>query len=309
MTVWTKLLVAASGSLLVCCTATAQEPDVFPVATGPQRSAPGAELPAAPPSPLPSGFSLPDADGTPAASSQGIAAAGNGRVIWATAGTKLLKLASNAPSTVDVRNVAGLAQGEQLVGVDFRKNGQLYAVGSTSRLFAVATASATATAVSFAPFAARLDGTAFGFGFDPVSDLARVTSNTAENIRIEADTGTVTNVDGALRYAPGDTNAGIVPRVSGVAYAADGAGYAIDAKIGSLARIVDSYSGELTTIGALGIAGAEVAGFDIAGADALAALRIGTMTSLYAVDLSTGKVAKVGSIGDGSPVTGLAIEP
>ena len=208
-----------------------------------------------------------------------------------------------------MHDVAGLAQGEQLVGLDFRKNGTLYAVGTTSRLFSIAPSTATATAISFAPFATPLDGTAFGFGFDPVSDLARVTSNTAENIRIEAETGTVTNVDGPVHYAAGDANANALPHVSAVAYAASGVGYAIDAQTGSLARIVDSYSGEIETIGTLGVTVTAVGGFDIAGNDAFAALRVGTVTSLYAVDLATGKVVSMGKIGDGGPVTGLAIQP
>ena len=90
-----------------------------------------------------------------------------------------------------------------------------------------------------------------------------------------------------------------------MAYAADGVGYALDAQTGSLARIVDSYSGELQTIGTLGVTVTDIGGFDIAGKDAFAALRVGTVTSLYAVDLATGKVVSMGEIGDGQPVTGL----
>jgi len=307
MTVWTRVLAAASGSLLIGCGAAGPAADAPPGTTLDRGTVDG-PVPPAPPSPLPSGFNLPGPDDSappPAAPSP----PATGRVIWATAGTRLLALTSDAPSMVDAHDVTGLAQGEQLVGLDFRKNGMLYAVGTTSRLFSLAPAAATATAVSSAPFAEPLDGTAFGFGFDPISDLARVTSNTSENIRIEAETGTVTNVDGPLHYAAGDANASSVPRVSAVAYAADGVGYAIDAKTGSLARISDSYSGELQTIGTLGVSASDVGGFDIAGKDAFAALRSGTITSLYAVDLATGKAVAMGKIGDGGPVTGLAIQP
>jgi hypothetical protein len=230
-------------------------------------------------------------------------------VIWVAAGTRLLQLTSGASTKVEAHEVAGLATGEALVGLDFRKNGTLYAVGSTSRLYAVAPSSAIATPISFAPFAAPLLGTAFGFGFDPVSDLARVTSNTTENIRVEAETGTVTNVDGALRYATGDGHAGAVPRVTAVAYDAGGMGYAVDASTGSLARIVDSYSGTLESIGPLGVTATDVSGFDISGNDAFVAFRIGTLTSLGSVDLATGKVTSMGTIGDGGPITGLAIQP
>jgi hypothetical protein len=312
MTVWTKALAAASGSLLICCSAAGPEADAPPSATV-QSGTVDAPPPPAPPSPLPSGFNFPGSgDSTspaPAPSPSPSPAPGTGRVIWATAGNRLLELTSDASTKVDAYDVAGLAPGEQLVGLDFRKNGTLYAVGTTSRLFSIAPKTATATAISFAPFAEPLDGTAFGFGFDPVSDLARVTSNTSENIRIEAETGTVTNVDDSLHYGAGDANVNAVPRVSAVAYAADGVGYALDAQTGSLARLVDSYSGELQTIGALGVAVTDIGGFDIAGKDAFAALRVGSVTSLYAVDLATGKVASMGQIGDGGPVTGLAIQP
>lgn len=211
---------------------------------------------------------------------------GTGRTIWATADRRLMRFTSDAPSKVDVSQVAGLAQGEQIVGVAFRKkNGLLYAVGSTSRLYALAQSAAIASPVSFIPFAATLEGTAFGLDFDPVSDLGRVTSNTAANIRLEVNTGTVTNVDGRVAYVPGDENAGAVPRASAVAYAADGKGYAIDTKTGTLARIVDAFSGRIQPIGGMGTAFTDVAGFD----------------------LVTGKITVIGKIGDGGPVTGIAI--
>jgi hypothetical protein len=302
------VLAAASGALLVCCSSAGSEPDAPPPAAL-DRSEVAAPQPPPPPHPLPSSFDLPGSNGS---TSPGVAPATTGRVLWATAGSELLELTSDAPSKVVTHAVAGLAAGEQLVGLDFRKNGTLYAVGTTSRLFSIAPATAKATAISFAPFAAPLDGTAFGFGFDPVSDLARVTSNTSQNIRVEAQAGTVTNVDGAVHFAGDDANVEAVPRVGAVAYASDGVGYAIDAKTGSLARFVDSYSGELETVGALGVTVADVAGFDIAGKDAFAALRVGGVTSLYTVDLKAGKVTLVGAIGaigSGPPVTGIAIQP
>lgn len=307
MTRWTNVLAAATGGVLICCSAGGPDAGA-PPETKPESATVSAPPPAPPSSPLPSSLNLPSDPGAPTNSTP-TPTPGAGRVIWATAGKRLLMFTSDAPSSVDARDVAGLAQGEQLVGLDYRKNGALYAVGTTSRLYSLATTSAIASKVSFAPFAEPLDGTAFGFAFDPVSDLARVTSNTSENIRLEAETGTVTNVDGPVHFATGDTNAAAVPLVGAVAYAADGTGYAIDAKTGSLARIVDSYSGQIRTIGTLGVAVTDVAGFDIAGKDAFAALRVGATTSLYAVDLATGKVASMGKIGDGGPVTGLAIAP
>lgn len=312
MTLWTSVLAAASAGVLICCTAA--EPAGDPGETTPEPGtadvAPSSPPPPAPSSPLPSGLNLPtDTGGPTSPTTAPVPGTSTGRSIWATSGGKLLAFTSDAPSKVTVRDVAGLGQGEQLVGLAFRKTGTLYAVGTTSRLFSVTTATATVTTVSTAPFAALLDGTSFGFDFDPVSDLARVTSSTSKNIRVEATNGTVTNVDGLVRYAAGDANAGAVPLAFAVAYAADGTGYAIDATTGNLVRILDSYSGQIQTIGALGQTITGTAGFDIAGKDAFAALRVGAVTSLYAVDLTTGKITSMGKIGDGGPVTGLAIQP
>jgi hypothetical protein len=304
------VLAATCAGLLVCCSAAGPDAEAPPEAA--PRSGAVAPPPAAPASPLPSELNLPGSSGdgtSPPTTPSPTTAPATGRAIWATAGKKLLKFTSDAPSKVEVRDVTGMGQAEQMVGLAFRKNGTLYTVGTTSRLFALAPTTATATAISFAPFAALLDGTAFGFDFDPISDLARVTSNTTANIRVEAETGTVTNVDGAVAYVAGDKNAGAVPRASAVAYAADGTGYAIDTKTGTLARILDSYSGQIQTIGGMGAAFTDVAGFDIAGKDAFAALRVGTTTSLYTVDLATGKITSLGKIGDGGPLTGIAIQP
>ena len=234
MAIWTNVVAAASGGLLICCSAAGAEAgDPPPLTTDGAHAEAPSPAPPPPASPLPSGLNLPgDPTATGPSPTAPTTPSTGGRVLWATSGATLLKLASDAPSKVDARAVSGLAANEQLVGLSFRKNGALYAVGSTSRLFTLASATASASAISFAPFAEPLAGTAFGFDFDPVTDLARVTSNTAENIRVEAAQGTVTNVDGSVHYMAGDPNVAAVPHVVAVAYAATGTGYAIDTKTG-----------------------------------------------------------------------------
>ena len=89
-----------------------------------------------------------------------------------------------------------MADGESLVGVDFRpSNGLLYGVGrigddpmAFGQLYAIDVDSGLATAVG-----ARLiplNGNAFGVDFNPVPDLLRIVSDLGQNIRIRPADGT-----------------------------------------------------------------------------------------------------------------------
>jgi hypothetical protein len=101
--------------------------------------------------------------------------------------------------------IRGLQPGEGVLGIDFRPNtGQLYALGSSSRLYTINLQSGLATVVgSGAAFTPALSGTQFGFDFNPTVDRIRLTSNTGQNLRLHPDTGAVAATDGALNYADG----------------------------------------------------------------------------------------------------------
>src|SRR3954451_24412089 len=61
--------------------------------------------------------------------------------------------------------ISGLQSGEAIVGMDFgfqQLPEQLYAVGSTSRLYTIDTGTGAATQVGGGPFAPALSGTSFG---------------------------------------------------------------------------------------------------------------------------------------------------
>jgi hypothetical protein len=81
----------------------------------------------------------------------------------------------NSPMPVS-KTIGGLQTGENF-GIDSRPlNGQLYALGSSSRIYTINLGTGAATAVGSSPFATLLAGTDFGFDFNPIVDRVWVVS-------------------------------------------------------------------------------------------------------------------------------------
>jgi Tol biopolymer transport system component len=246
-----------------------------------------------------------------------------------TAAGNLVRFSSATPGTLDL-NVAitGLQSGETIQGLDTRPaslgvdtrpaSRQLYALGSSGRIYRLNPVTGVATQVSTLT-GATLTGTAFGVDFNPVPDRLRVVSDADQNLRINVDNGAAT-VDTTLAYAAGDPNAGQNPNVVGVAYTNNFAGattvtlYGIDSARDALVRQgslngspVSPNSGQLFTVGALGVDTSDVVGFDIANPSgvAFASLTVGGTSQLYTINLTTGAATLLGSIGGTSPVRGL----
>ncbi len=101
-----------------------------------------------------------------------------------TASNKLVTFASDQPGlTSTPLAISGLQAGDDVVGVDFRPaTNQLYAVGSSSRLYLVDTVSAVATQVGSGTFSTPLAGTSFGVDFNPVVDRLRIVSNAEQSL-------------------------------------------------------------------------------------------------------------------------------
>src|SRR5205085_5175654 len=213
-----------------------------------------------------------------------------------TVGNRLLTFNSSLPNVI-VNNVVvtGLQPGEILRGIDLRPaNGQLYGVGSTSRLYTINPQTGAATQVGSAPFTPALSGTEFGFDFNPTVDRIRLVSDTGQNLRLNPDTGAVAGPDTPLSFATGDPNAGQTPHVSGAAYSNNFAGsttttlYDIDYALDSLVIQNPPNNGTLNTVGALGVNTGKLVGFDIAGNATAFASLTGTDDSgsrLYTIDL------------------------
>ena len=217
----------------------------------------------------------------------------------------------------DLMIVRGLRPGEQLLAIDFRPaTGQLYALGSTSRLYTIERETGIAKPVgSGAPFTPALDGTQFGFNFNPTVDRIRVTSNTGQNLRLNPDTGATAAVDAALNFADGSK-----PQVIASAYTNSFLGatstvlYNIDAgkkAVVSQAPPNDGVLGSIKPLLNLDFSG--IAGFDISpitNRGYMVMRESATQRSLlYEIYYETGDHNPIGQVWFFEQVNGIAIEP
>jgi hypothetical protein len=246
----------------------------------------------------------------------------------ATRTDELLQFNSATPSTItNTTQITGLQGGEAIDGLAVRPaTGQLYALGSTSRLYTIDPATGAATQVGTGTFAIPLMGRAFGFSFDPVADDIRVVSDADQNMRINPDTGAVIDSDPNTPGVQPDQYLDATYTV-GLAYTNPIAGsatttlYGIDGANGWLVAQGGPNGnpspnlGQITVIGPLGVhldwVPVPTVGFGIAAASgtAFAALPVNGTTSLFTIDLTTGKATAVGPIGTGAgmgTVVGLA---
>jgi hypothetical protein len=202
--------------------------------------------------------------------------------------------------------ITGLQTGESVVGLDFRPvNGQLYALGTSSRLYVLNTSSGAATVVGSSLFATVLSGASFGFDFNPTVDRIRCIGNTGQNLRLHPDTGGIAAVDGLLNPS--------TPRVTASAYTNNFAGttstilYNIDVMTDKLTRQDPPNNGTQVEVGNLGVNAEDASGFDIGGRSnmAYATLLVGGRSSVYAINLTTGAATKMGDLP--TPVRAFAI--
>ncbi len=212
---------------------------------------------------------------------------------------------SNLRSTVAI---TGLQTSENVVGIDFRPaTGQLFALGSSSRLYTINLTTGAATQVGAAG-AFVLSGTNFGFDFNPVVDRIRVVSDTGQNLRINPADGTLSATDGTLN--PATTGAAAAAYSNSFAGTTATTLYVIDTNSDTLYIQNPPNNGTLVSVGALGIDATGVNGFDIARGSntAFATLTVGAATNLYTINLTTGRATLVGAVGAGtSGLRGLAV--
>ncbi len=245
-------------------------------------------------------------------------------VLGLTNDNRLVRFNPRKPDTLigTPIQITGLQMGESLLGIDFRPaTGFLFGLGSTSRIYTINTSTGVATALGGAPFIPTLAGMEFGFDFNPVPDRIRVVSNTAQDLRLNPNNGGIAAVDGALAYAMGDANMGVTPNCVASAYTNSFPGtittlYNIDSRLDSLvtqgsvnSAPVSPNSGQLLTVGRLGVDIGDVAAFDISESTniAYASFVVSGETSsrFYRVNLATGAASQVGMlpIGGMAPVT------
>jgi hypothetical protein len=212
---------------------------------------------------------------------------------------------TTAPTAVAI---TGLQTGERILSVDYRPaTGQLYGLGSTSRLYIINPTTGAARAVG-AAFTPAISGTNATIDFNPTVDRLRLVSNTGQNLRLNPETGAVMTTDGSINGVTGAA-------VSAVAYTNSVAGasstvlYDIDPTTDKLYRQDPPNDGTLVAIGDLGVNATGLAGFDIAATDntAFAALTVDNRSGLYQIDLGTGRATRYDNFPTNTTIVGIAI--
>ena len=204
--------------------------------------------------------------------------------------------------------ITGLQAGESILGIDFRPaTGQLYALGSTSRIYTINVTTGAATAVGTGPFTPALSGTSFGFDFNPTVDRIRVVSDAEQNLRLNPNTGTVASTDMPLTPAGNVVAAAYVNNFAG---ATTTTLYDVDSTANSLYIQNPPNDGVLVLVGALGVDVTDVVGFDVAsggGVAYMSAYTGGPSPALYTVNLGTGAATLVGNINVTDTLVGITV--
>jgi len=203
------------------------------------------------------------------------------------------------------------------VGIDFRvSNGRLYGItdGESPQLYWISPETGEATPVAAVSFDRPLPGDVFGFDFNPASDRLRIVSDADMNWRIDVGTGRLWE-DGRLHYEDGakanvvaiahDMNHGPSPR-SGMTTC-----YGIDALRDALVILDPPGDGTLRLVGPLGIDVGPMTHFDIAGHETaylVTVLPSERWSTLFMVDLKTGKATRIGTIRARGPLRAFTLE-
>lgn len=268
---------------------------------------------------------------------------------YALSNNSLILLSTDNPDNPNAAiPILGLDVGETLVGIDVRpQNGKLYGLASNGtgvRLYVISPQTGVATPLTAAPVqfdngsgtAVPIQGTNFGFDFNPTVDRIRVVTDAGQNFRMNPNTGTLVDGNNGGADAPGTNPDGAVSggttTVDGTAYtnsspnATATTQYTLDANTNSLLIQTPPNNGTQTERLEVKLNGSTldftaVNGFDIpadvnvtasntkAIGRAFAALTVGSTTGLYAIELSTGTATLVGPVGAGSTlVQGFATQ-
>jgi hypothetical protein len=205
----------------------------------------------------------------------------------------------------DQKKVTGMVRldgGASLVGFDVRPaDGRLYGLTGDGAIVTIDVK--TGKWQKKSQLSEKLpEGATFSVDFNPVADRLRVLSSTGMSYRINVEDGKTT-VDGQLRYADGDANKGMQPKVTAAAYSNSYAGtketalYDIDTANGMLVKQAPPNDGILNSIGKLGVKVEGPVAFDIwsdgKGANTGWLLAGGT---LYTVDMMTGAAKAFGQV-------------
>ncbi len=222
---------------------------------------------------------------------------------------------SDPGNLISGSSITGLQVNERILGIDYRPaDRMLYAIGSSNTLYQMNTSGAATQIGSV--FASSIDGSSFGYDFNPTIDRSRIDTNTNRNYVVNPNDGSISQVTD-LFYAMGDANEGWDPNVVHIGYTNSVNGamstqlYGIDSGLDILVAQANS-AGTLTTIGSLGMDITELGGFDIAASNGVAYGAFQSTTNsnsqFFTVNLSTGAASWVGEIGGGTVITAMTVQ-
>ncbi|PSR56131.1 hypothetical protein AHMF7605_22810 [Adhaeribacter arboris] len=225
-------------------------------------------------------------------------------------GSILHKLNTDDPGKIiKAITITGLQADEKILAIDFRPaTGQLYGVGSTSRLYAINLNSGAATMIGMEPFTPALEGNLTGFDFNPTVDRIRIVTNTGQNLRLNPENGKVAMEDADINGASGAMIAAVA-YTNSMAGAATTTLYDIDVSKQKLYKQDPPNDGKLVEVGDLGLKISGEGGFDIVakGNKALALFNVEDKSTLFTVDLKNGHTQVLGRYAKSRQYTGIAI--
>jgi len=254
------------------------------------------------------------------AASTGLASSANAElIVGLNAAGQLVSFDSSAAGAVLNTSpaISGLSAGDSITDIDYYPvTGALYGIGgSTGTLYRIdrLTGVATVDAVPQSSLGGPTD-----IDFNPAADRLRVFSANDANFRLTpsvntagptgANSGLVT-ADGTLSFGAGGPN----PNLVGNAYTNNFDGtaattlYSIDADLDAL--VIHSGGPAFSTLASVGLLGVNVGqnvGFDIS---ITGATFVSNGNDLFSVDLTTGALTPIGTIGGSVPITTIAVVP
>lgn len=252
---------------------------------------------------------------------------GNEQLWLLTEQQQLIKVAAAAPATIlQQQSISGLAEGEKLLGIDYRvAYGVLFGLSDRGQLYQIDTASGQLTQVGSALASGTLSAAQYGFDFNPAADRIRVVNANGQNLRLHPETGVLAFTDPELHYAPTDVNAANKPAVVAAAYTYNQqnekltTNYAIDlaqlslvtqGSVEGVEPAVSPNTGTLFTVGKLALPAVQHISFDISdlrNIGLISATAADGSSTIYQVDLQTAELKALGSLN--TTIMGLAIEP
>ncbi|WP_035806917.1 DUF4394 domain-containing protein [Lunatimonas lonarensis] len=216
--------------------------------------------------------------------------------------------ARNLNDPMDIRSISGLPSGEMIISIDYRPaTGQLYALGSSSRLYLINENNGMATPLGEGAFSPAIMGENASIDFNPTVDRIRLVTASGQNLRLHPETGQVIATDGMIR---GGDN----PQIGAIAYTNSMAGasstllYDIDFRANTLYIQNPPNEGGLEEVGPLGMDLMGMGNFDIT-PDNNAALAVTLHegeSRLYSIALSSGQTQWVGRFT--LPILGIAFK-